>query len=193
MYHLTFIQMFHELLDSNNFDAKSWEIRSLGAVTSTNDYADKMLDLYDEVAVLSKIQTEGRGREGRVWYSAEGGMWLSIGLVGEFNFIELSTPIAHTVKEVISNYVECEVKEPNDVMINGKKVAGVLVETKIQKEKIKRLIIGIGINVNNNLTDEIVETATRLDKHSNTVEIHSLASEVALAIVKLLDNLLGIK
>ncbi len=189
--YLTFISLLHEKLVKNNIDPNSYEIRSLPIVHSTNDYAERLIKFnFPYNVVLSKIQENGRGRENRYWDSTDGGIYLSIGIQKDMDPIELSTPVVEVVHKVLSKLVTCEIKNPNDILINGKKVAGILVESKIQGSVMKQAIIGIGINVVNEIVDDLTEIATRLVDHCEVPEIFDLASDIALEVIKLVNETL---
>ncbi len=189
--YLTFIHLLHEKLVKNNIDPNSYEIRSLPIVHSTNDYAERLLKMnFPYNVVLSKIQENGRGRENRYWDSSDGGIYLSIGIQKDMDPIELSTPVVEVVHRVLSEIVACEIRNPNDIMIKGKKVAGILVESKIQGPVMKQAIIGIGINVVNEIAEDLSDIATRLDDHCDVPEIYELASDIALEVIKMVNKTL---
>ncbi len=117
----------------------------LDEVDSTNEYAKKILnDATDGTVVLADIQTAGKGRLDRKWYSPEGGLYLSIILVPEK---QLLIPVLAGVAicETFNNIYDIllGIKWPNDIFLNDKKIAGVLVEV-IDTA----VILGIGINLN---------------------------------------------
>jgi BirA family biotin operon repressor/biotin-[acetyl-CoA-carboxylase] ligase len=136
-------------------------------VESTQDYLRKVLKSRKEGdLVVSEIQTSGRGREGRSWYSDFGGLYLSItftpkrtDVVDKIQFMTTSA-IKHTL-EVDFRLPECAIKEPNDVICHGKKIAGVLVDAEIEG-KTAIAYIGIGVDLNNggNWNREMREIAT---------------------------------
>jgi BirA family biotin operon repressor/biotin-[acetyl-CoA-carboxylase] ligase len=104
---------------------------------------------------LAEKQLAGKGRKERVWLSAKGlNLTFSILLTKETfadinpNHINLAASIA--VAEAIENLyqLKTELKWPNDVLIDKKKVAGILVETSIKGSNIERVVIGMGINLN---------------------------------------------
>lgn len=119
--------------------------------------------------VISEEQTAGRGRMGRTWSSPPGvGIWISIIL--RPNFLParatLITPlIAVILSKVIreSTGLDAGIKWPNDILIGGKKAAGILTEISSVQESIEYIITGIGINVNNDcFPEEIRNQATSL-------------------------------
>lgn len=189
--YLTFIHLLHEKLVKNNIDPNFWEIRSLPVVHSTNDYVERMIKFnFPYNVVISKIQENGRGRENRNWDSSDGGIYLSIGIEKDLNPIELSTPVVEVVHKVLNKLVPCDIKNPNDILIDNRKVAGILVESKIQGKIMKQAIIGVGINVKNEINEELSSIATRLIDHIDPPEIHDLASDIAIEIIKMINEIL---
>ena len=107
----------------------------------------------DGAVIIAKKQTSGKGRANRKWISPEGGIWLSIILHPKFD-ISVTTlfPIASALAlsyaiEKTSD-IKPELKWPNDITINGKKVAGILVDASLESNKIEKIILGVGINFN---------------------------------------------
>jgi BirA family transcriptional regulator, biotin operon repressor / biotin---[acetyl-CoA-carboxylase] ligase len=104
--------------------------------------------------ILAEHQHKGRGRKNREWFSNSGqNLTFSILLKGEFehsqiNLVNLGTAIA--VAQALENLYQLniEVKWPNDILIHKRKVAGILLESTSKADKISRIVVGIGINVN---------------------------------------------
>jgi BirA family biotin operon repressor/biotin-[acetyl-CoA-carboxylase] ligase len=116
----------------------------LTEIDSTNDYVKGILKEAPEgTVVLADVQTAGKGRMGRNWHSPEGGLWMSVLLDHPDDcLMPLTGGVA--VCEAFEPYdVGLDIKWPNDILLNGKKVAGIL--TEIVDE---RAILGIGINLN---------------------------------------------
>ncbi len=117
--------------------------------------------------IIADEQTAGRGRKERIWLSPKGGIALSIILRASLSnlpslIMVASLAAAHSIKDVTR--LKPQIKWPNDVLINGKKVCGILIENDIRGGKVDYAIIGIGINVNIRMTDfpEIQPIATSL-------------------------------
>lgn len=109
---------------------------------------------------LADEQLEGRGRLGRSWFSPPGtGLWFSIllkpGLLSPAN----SSPITLVTAAVLARYLNdhhrlpVKVKWPNDLLLGGKKVCGILTELKGDQDRVEYLIVGIGLNVNQKQVD----------------------------------------
>ena len=116
----------------------NWKMIYLDEVLSTNDEA---LKEFCHTCVVAKKQTKGRGRCGRDWVSSEGNLFFSVVLERpQENVHLLSFIVALSVVESLSD-VNAQLKWPNDVLIDGKKVAGILLECHDDK-----VIAGVGIN-----------------------------------------------
>jgi BirA family biotin operon repressor/biotin-[acetyl-CoA-carboxylase] ligase len=122
---------------------------------STNDVVAEMAaDNREGLVVFAETQTAARGQYGRRWESAaHKGLWLSILLrpniaVGES--AQLTDLLARAVAETIEEQtgMACSIKPPNDVHLAGKKIAGVLVEMRVEANGAYAAIAGIGLNVN---------------------------------------------
>lgn len=125
-------------------------------VASTMDTAFKFaLDSMDEgTVVCAESQHAGRGRLGRSWVSPKSkGIYLSVVLRPHFSPNEtprLTLLIALAVCEAIKRItnLDCQIKWPNDILVNEKKVGGILTELNAEMDRTKFVILGIGINVN---------------------------------------------
>jgi BirA family biotin operon repressor/biotin-[acetyl-CoA-carboxylase] ligase len=130
------------------------EIIVLEQTGSTNDAIWRLASTSEGLVVFAEHQTDGRGQRGNRWESAaRKGLWFSILLRPEIRLSE-SGRLTIWAIEAISDVVRTEVglepaiKLPNDVQINGRKVAGVLVEMRAQDNAPHVAVVGIGINVN---------------------------------------------
>ena len=167
-------------------------------VDSTNNVLLTNKDFTQNGTVLlAEYQSRGRGRKNREWISNSGqNLTFSILLKGDLkdqkiNLINLCTAIA--VAQAIENLfqLDVEVKWPNDVLVHKKKIAGILLESVSKGNKINRVAVGIGINVNQpNFPGkfDIVPTSIRKEFHS-IVSREKLLSEVLNNFEKLLEQL----
>ena len=117
--------------------------------------------------ILADEQTAGKGRLKRVWLSPRGSIALSIILYPSLaSLSSLIMPAALAVVHSIeaATGLKSQIKWPNDILINGRKVCGILIESDIQGDTVNYTIVGIGINVNLRLADfpEIQPIATSL-------------------------------
>ena len=140
------------------------------SIDSTNSYAKKKIDrLKEGTVILAEKQTAGRGRRGREWISPDGtGIWMSIALKPDIPPREGIKMTQITVAAVCKSIRELTkldalIKWPNDIVINGKKVCGILTEMAGELNEINYIVIGIGINVNmKDFPDEIKKHASSL-------------------------------
>jgi len=126
--------------------------------------------------IIADTQTAGKGRLGRAWLSPEGSLAMSLILKPSLdNLPQLvmiaSLAVVRTIKKVAG--LETQIKWPNDILIKGKKVCGILIENEVKGDRVNFAIIGIGINVNFNplAFPEISDIATSL--------AHELGAEVS--------------
>jgi len=138
-------------------------------IDSTNSFAKKLVNqgVKEGAVVVSDVQLSGRGRKDRTWSSPEGGLWFSILLYpnispqsGMLITMASSIAVAQGIKEITG--LNPEIKWPNDLLINGKKVCGILTELDAKGDNIRYSVVGIGLNVNNPLEEELRDTATTL-------------------------------
>lgn len=132
----------------------------LGTCDSTNNFIRCHLsELADRfpVGVSSRTQLKGRGRGDRTWFSSPGkGLYISLGFFittpQYLNMLSLiaGISISETLEQITKN--KFTLKWPNDVLYNGQKIAGILIENIIKKENIIS-ICGMGININHSRTD----------------------------------------
>jgi BirA family biotin operon repressor/biotin-[acetyl-CoA-carboxylase] ligase len=143
------------------------------SVQSTNSIAAQLADVKapEGSIVVAESQTKGRGRLGRIWHSPDRvGIYLSIILYPRIDPAMapgLSVMTAQSLAETIADYdaVDVRVKWPNDCLINGRKVAGILTELSAEVGRVRYVIVGIGINVNHRRRDfppDIARFATSL-------------------------------
>jgi len=126
------------------------------SMPSTQKYAHHLAEdgAPEGTLVISDEQTEGRGRLGRLWYSPKGtGIWMSLILRPELALNKIpqltltaAVAIVKAIKKVTN--IECQIKWPNDVFFNGKKLVGILTELQAEENRAKAVIIGMGMNVN---------------------------------------------
>ena len=144
------------------------ELRYLAVTTSTQDIARELAEegAPEGTAVIAGEQQSGRGRMGRSWLSPAGGLATSIILRPPLASIYLLPAITSlAVFRTLANLgVKAGIKWPNDVLIEGKKVCGILIENALKAGELGYSIVGIGINVNFDTGSypEIADIATSL-------------------------------
>lgn len=144
------------------------KIIELEEVDSTNDICKKMTSAED-VIVIAKRQTGGRGTNGRSFSSADGGLYISIRKrYNNFDFgktfsimINACVAVCRTVE---SFGLKPTIKWANDVIVDGRKICGTLIENTLGADSVCTSVVGIGLNVNNRLPDELRKIATTMSE-----------------------------
>jgi len=149
-----------------------FKIFKFESVTSTNDVAINLIKKEQKEfgCVYAGIQTKGRGTHGRKWISDKGNLFGSIFFPLKNNyppFNEFSTINPLIISDVIKHFCEkknINLKFPNDIFVNGKKICGILQELIVSNNR-KFLIIGIGVNIISNpeINDEYQATNILLE------------------------------
>lgn len=138
--------------------------------SSTNDEAARLAraGARHGTIVVAETQRAGRGREGRVWQSPKGlGLYLSA-VVRPPLPLDMVPPMTLAIGIGVCDAVRsfgapAHLKWPNDLLVRGKKLAGVLVEAQSQGTRLEAVIVGIGVNLGGELPAEVTETAITLE------------------------------
>jgi BirA family biotin operon repressor/biotin-[acetyl-CoA-carboxylase] ligase len=145
------------------------KIQYFKTINSTNLYARKLLEknIEEGTVVVADIQTHGRGRKKRTWSSPSGGLWFSVILYPNIPpqnamliTMASSVAVAQGIQEVTG--LKPVIKWPNDLLLNNKKVCGILTELDAEIDKLKYIVVGIGINVNNPIDIELKDIGISL-------------------------------
>lgn len=135
-------------------DSKFWKhVAVFEQVGSTNDDARKALGegVASPAVFVAREQTQGRGRLGRRWTSSRGGLYVSILVTDRVEIAQassLSLVAGLCVADVLREQgIEAHIKWPNDVIVEGRKIAGILIEMTSDVDGVNSLVIGIGLNV----------------------------------------------
>ena len=175
-------------------------------IDSTQNYAIEISKKKNEngSVVISQKQTEGRGRMNRKWITVKGGLSISVVLHPKFDVstttlfpMAASLALATTIQKTMN--IKPNVKWPNDVVIKGKKVAGMIVDASIESNLIESMILGVGINFKvdtKHLESQLkgtenfygVASLLKVDDHTRPLEmIQNFLSELE-KIITLLDH-----
>jgi len=128
------------------------------AVASTNTLAMEMASLSspEGTVVIAETQTAGKGRIGRTWISPKGNLYFSVVLKPNIQLQKAplltlmgAVAVASTVRTMLAQ--QAVIKWPNDVLIGQKKISGLLTEMSAEQDRIKYIVLGIGLNVNMDL------------------------------------------
>lgn len=171
---------------------------------STQDYADSLP--YNEslhgTIVIAKKQNLGKGRMGRTWISPDGGLWMSIIFMPDFSVDNIiftqfigALAVADAIHE--NTKINCRLKWPNDVLVNAKKVCGILVDVDIENEN-KKIIMGIGLNaniesssINNYLTNDNLKATTLKEEYGNDIDLIFLTKSILERMEYYYENFLS--
>ncbi len=170
----SFEKINHELLKN----IVPGEVCYFETTKSTNLDAKHAQNVPDKSLFIAEMQEAGRGRLGREWSSPPGdGIWMSILLQPEIPIKDISQLTLLAGIAVSRVIPDSSIKWPNDVLLSGKKVSGILTESVAENGKISRVIVGIGINVNTKkFPEELADKAT-----SVFLETHKDADRTELA------------
>lgn len=155
---------FYPVVDSTNRVAQEWLTR--GAEHGT--------------VVSALVQNGGRGRHGRTWFSSDRGLWMSVILKCPFPLnraAELTLLTSVAVRRVVMSYTgaNIEIKWPNDLLCNGRKICGILAEIRADGENVQHTVLGIGLNTNvlpSEFPSELREKATSIFAETNVRTEH---------------------
>lgn len=123
-------------------------------LASTNTYAqERMEELEDKTFIYCGVQTKGKGQFARKWVSdIPENLYLTIVLKPEspeYPLSDLTMYLARVLVKVFKKYgVEAQIKSPNDIMVNGAKIAGILAKSSTKGQEIKGIALGVGVNLN---------------------------------------------
>jgi len=140
--------------------------------------------------VLAGEQTSGRGSRGRTWRSGPGGLWLSalyrprapagVALLS----LRVGLAVAAAI-EAAGRGLHVAIKWPNDLMLDDRKVGGILCEARWQGEELGWIVAGLGLNVRNTLPPELPATTTRLADRQPGISLDELESEIITSLRQL--------
>lgn len=154
------------------------KIKFVESISSTNTYLkENYFHLENMFSICSKHQTNGKGRLGRTW-NDDDDLLMSILLKDELQLEkieEISLLICASIFKALSEEISgLKIKWPNDILLNGKKICGILLES-VVSDKLECLVIGFGINVNTKkFPDDLKNKATSLlleTNHSYNIKV----------------------
>lgn len=149
------ILRFEELESTNSFSKLNYESIEHGAI------------------VLSNKQTKGKGRNNKIWLSESGNLYFSIVLKKDISLKKLFRFVSITSLAILKTLEEYQIvasiKYPNDILVNNKKIAGILMESAGDITALNYLIIGVGVNVNQLDFGELKYIATSIRENTSTI------------------------
>jgi BirA family transcriptional regulator, biotin operon repressor / biotin---[acetyl-CoA-carboxylase] ligase len=149
-------------------------IHIFDTLTSTND---KLAQLIAEenapsgTVVIAKTQTAGRGQRGRTWTSAAGGLYLSMAIspdLAAINVHQLTIGLVWGIADRLRQHgIYVLIKWPNDLILDRRKLGGILTQTRISQGKVQQAIVGVGINYANPVASPAINLAPSNDRQPN--------------------------
>lgn len=180
----------------------SWAGRDvcfLPQVDSTNNEIRKMAEngAPDGTVVIADMQTAGKGRRGSVFQSPRGcGIWMSLLLrpdIEPFAASMLTLVMGMAVRRAIAvlTSLNPKIKWPNDIVIDGKKLCGILTEMSMEMDRINYIVIGVGVNVQNEaFPDQLKDKAVSVRMAGGNVSRSELAAQILLEFEQYYDRFL---
>ena len=176
------------LLMTNRFGKSIYVFNELD---STQDYANGLptTESVHGTIVIARKQNMGKGRIGKSWVSPEGGLWMSIVIRPDFsaeNIIFTQFIGALAVADAIqqTTKIRSRLKWPNDVLINEKKVCGILVDVNLES-KDKKIVMGLGLNaniasslINDYLTADNIRATTIREEYGKDIDLVNLTKSI---------------
>ena len=170
----------------------------LDAIDSTNSYLKKLLlkeNINDFTVVVSKHQTNGRGRNGNLWANKPS-LNLAFSVYKRFNNFSVNEKFmlnilsSISVYEVLKKYKlnNLTIKWPNDIMTENKKIAGILIENSVRGNKINHSVIGVGININQSQFLDLPNATSVFLESGKKHSVEKIAVELKDAIKKNFTN-----
>lgn len=166
------------------------KIINLDIIDSTNDYLKReYLNLENKTIVKAGYQTLGRGQFDRLWQSESNQNLLFSILYKNYELDKISDLkilIKDSLLKLLSKYnIKGTFKEPNDILVNGKKILGILIESKINSNSnyYDYVIVGIGININQTLFNNLEATSFKILNNKNYI-----VDEILNKLLEIIDS-----
>lgn len=169
------------------------QLHSFETLDSTNQTLWALLDrgAPPGTVAIAAEQTAGRGQWGRHWQSPKGGLYLSVALAPNLavsNSPQLTLCSAWGIAIALRCYgIPVRLKWPNDLLLSGRKLGGILTETRVQQGRIAKAVVGVGINWSN----DVPESGINLQTFGKNLEIQAIASVEMLAAIVIEGLLAG--
>ena len=191
------VGLIYKYHKSNHSSPKSWRLMLKTICASTEIelskwITEKPVKKNQPIAIFSSCQRFGKGQAGRIWHAPKGGVWVSAAINREDSCENNSQlyglAVALALVERIERIgVNVNIKWPNDLLVDGQKLAGILPRLFFRGGKLRLLRVGVGLNVFNNVPQEGISLKQIIG--DKTMNINFWSSEVLLAIERSLDLL----
>lgn len=165
-------------------------IISLPSIDSTNNYAANLLNetnVLNGTVIMAKNQTKGRGQRGNIWeVNPDENLTFSIVLNDlklKLNHqflisIWVSISVSHFLKENL--FIENVIKWPNDILVNNQKICGVLIENSVRGDNISNSIVGVGLNVNQQVFSDGYSATSVKNIKGNSIDIKQILESLLI-------------
>ncbi len=174
-----------------------YEFIQLSEIDSTNNYIKKIKQGTTEYIVVAERQTGGKGRLGRTFISDEGGLYLSVSYTPKVGVtpeqtLHYTALCAIATKRVLTKLtagqpIKFDIKWPNDIYLNGKKVCGILTEA-VHTGRGFYIIFGIGVNLTNNISKDISYASSILELTGISLDRVEIAQLISGELIALLSE-----
>ncbi|TAE59032.1 MAG: biotin--[acetyl-CoA-carboxylase] ligase [Nostocales cyanobacterium] len=182
-------QSLENYLDSaRKYPYLPFSLHIFDSLPSTNQKVWELIEQGEKpgCVVIATQQTAGRGQWGRQWISPTGGLYLSVAIAPKLEVInnyQLTLASAWGIASQLRNYgVNLGIKWPNDLVLDSRKLGGILTETKVSQGKIHQAVIGVGVNWKN----PVPETGINLHSWQNHQNFHPISGLEMLTATVLL-------
>lgn len=164
-------------------------VRWLPTVPSTQDAVHALAEqgAPEGIAVAALEQTAGRGSRRSDWVSAPGGLWLSIllrpvsAVAVELLSLRVGLGLVQMLEEAGAQHLM--LKWPNDILAGGRKAGGILCEARWSGDRPAWVAVGVGLNIRNQLPENLAGSSTRLVEHGVSAPVEQLADLAAAVVV----------
>ena len=169
------------------------KIIRLDNVNSTNSFLSENLNdssFFEGVVVVANTQTQGRGQGENLWHSNSGdNLLFSVLLQPKCDLIYqfyLNQFIAVSICQTLMQFgLDCQIKWPNDILVNKKKIAGILIENKIQGRMLHSSIVGVGLNVNqSDFPDQLINPTSMKLLLKDSIDINQVLETLIVQLEK---------
>ena len=148
-------------------EKNGYKIIRFDSISSTSDYAKEQRREQRDLVVIAKTQTGGRGTKGRSFSSNVGGLYMTaLRFFENYPASRAFALMQHTAVAVCQTLarfgITAKIKWPNDILVDGKKICGILMENTFLGSTLSCSTIGVGLNINNALEDELLDIATTM-------------------------------
>lgn len=165
------------------------KIIELDEVDSTNEYC-KRENFAQDVAVIARRQTAGRGTKGRSFVSDDGGLYITVmrhynNFPADKAFQIMVNSCVAVCKTLETFLIKPRIRWANDVLVGSKKICGTLIENTFGGNNVVRSVVGMGINVNNEILEELKDIATTITQN---ITAKVTVGEVKRVLLRNLEN-----